>query len=313
MLVLFLAVGGQFFNALVSILDKYIVSDKTLLPKPFVYAFYSCLVTSGWVLVFFLDFIPGLQNVGLPSLNQVQFPTIQVVGMAFLSAYTFFIALVSMYDALRRTDPSDAMPIIGAISALATFGLSYMFFEVELSHYFIWGVFFLAIGTALVAKNLPRHDVILQVLHSGLFFALHAITMKGLFEETNFDDGFFWSRIGFVAFALSLLLVPVYYEKIVAQTKETSKRAGSLVFLNKLMAGVASYMLLKATDLSDPTTVQALSGLQYVFILLIGMFFAGVLPKEAIDHDRGRVITFRRLFYVAVILIGFSLLFYVEK
>ena len=42
---LLLATIGQFINAIVAFLDKYIVSDEKVLPKPFVYAFYSCLLT----------------------------------------------------------------------------------------------------------------------------------------------------------------------------------------------------------------------------------------------------------------------------
>ena len=112
---LLLATAGEFFNALVAILDKYIVSDKKALPRPFVYAFYSCLVTGFWVVIFIFGFIPGLHDLGIPSLSNVQRPTIQVVGMSFLAAYTFFMALVSMYDALRQSDASDVMPAIGAI------------------------------------------------------------------------------------------------------------------------------------------------------------------------------------------------------
>ena len=55
-----LATLGQFLNAVVAILDKYIVSDEKALPRPFVYAFYSCLITGGWVLIYLIGFIPGL-------------------------------------------------------------------------------------------------------------------------------------------------------------------------------------------------------------------------------------------------------------
>jgi uncharacterized membrane protein len=304
-----LATAGQFLNAIVAILDKYIVSDEKLLPRPFVYAFYSCLVTGGWVAIFFLGWIPGLSEWGLPSLENVKTPSIQVVGMAFLSAYTFFIALVSMYDALRRADASSAMPIIGSVSALSSFGLSYLFLGGELHQDFILGVVLLSVGTLLVAQTLPRVDVIVQVFHSGLFFALHYITMKGLFLETSFDDGFFWSRIGFVLFTLSLLLVPAYYEKVKKQTVSVSRKAGEIVLLNKILAGVAAFMLLKATDLGEVSVVQALGGIQYVFILLIGLLFAQWLPAAATDHDVRPQVFFRRMLYVVVILVGFVALF----
>jgi len=304
-----LATAGQFLNAIVAILDKYIVSDEKLLPRPFVYAFYSCLVTGGWVAIFFLGWIPGFSEFGLPSLENVKTPSIQVVGMAFLSAYTFFIALVSMYDALRRADASSAMPIIGSVSALSSFGLSYLFLGGELHQDFILGVVLLSVGTLLVAQTLPRVDVIVQVFHSGLFFALHYITMKGLFLETSFDDGFFWSRIGFVLFTLSLLLVPAYYEKVKKQTVSVSRKAGEIVLLNKILAGVAAFMLLKATDLGEVSVVQALGGIQYVFILLIGLLFAQWLPAAATDHDVRPKVFFRRMLYVVVILVGFVALF----
>lgn len=304
-----LATAGQFLNAIVAIFDKYIVSDEKLLPRPFVYAFYSCLVTGGWIVIFFLGWIPGLSDLGIPSLENVKAPTIQVVGMSFLSAYTFFIALVSMYDALRRTDASSAMPIIGSVSAISTFGLSYLFLDARIHDNFIIGVILLAVGTMLVAQTLPKVDVIVQVFHSGLFFALHYITMKGLFLETSFDDGFFWSRIGFVLYTLSLLLIPAYFEKVKAQTVHTTKKAGGVVLLAKVLAGIAAFMLLKATDLGEVSVVQALGGLQYVFILLITLFLAQWLPQSATSCDVRPNVFFRQLLYVVVILVGFVVLF----
>ncbi|MCA9362483.1 hypothetical protein KC906_03830 [Candidatus Kaiserbacteria bacterium] len=309
---IFLATAGQFLNAIVAIFDKYIVSDEKLLPRPFVYAFYSCLVTGGWVVIFFLGWIPGLSELGVPTLEHVQTPTIQVVGMSFLAAYTFFIALVSMYDALKRADASNVLPIIGSISALSSFGLSYLFLDAQLHDNFIIGVVLLAVGTMLVAQTLPRFDTVVQVFHSGLFFALHYITMKGLFLETSFDDGFFWSRVGFVISTLSLLLVPAYFDKVRTVSSHTTKRAGAVVLLAKVLAGIAAFMLLKATDLGGVNgvpVVQALGGLQYVFILLISILFGHWLPAAATDRDTRPQVFFRRLLYVIVILIGFVVLF----
>ncbi|MCA9354530.1 MAG: EamA family transporter [Candidatus Kaiserbacteria bacterium] len=304
-----LAAAGQFLNAIVAIFDKYIVSDEQVLPRPFVYAFYSCLVTGGWIIIFFLGWVPGLSDLGMPSLENVKTPTIQVVGMSILAAYTFFIALVSMYDALRRADASNALPIIGSVSALATFGFSYLFLDATLHDNFIIGIVLLAVGTLLVAQTLPRVDTVLQVLHSGLFFALHYITMKGLFLETSFDDGFFWSRVGFVFFTLSLLLIPAYFEKVKTVSKRTTRKAGIIVLLAKILAGVASFLLLKATHLGEPAVVQALGGLQYVFILLISIALAHQLPSTATDRDTRPETFFRRLLYVVIILVGFVVLF----
>jgi len=304
-----LATLGQFLNAIVAILDKYIVSDENALPRPFVYAFYSCLLTGGWALIYLIGVVPGLHDLGFPSYKEIIAPTLTVVALSFLAAYTFFMALVSMFDALKHADASNVMPIIGTVSALSAFGMSYLFLDASLPSNLIWGITILAAGTLLVAQTLPKIDVILHVAHSGLFFGLHAITMKGLFIETSFDDGFFWSRLGFVLFALSLLLVPEYYKKITAQTKDTSRKTGIIVLATKVLAGVAAFLLLKATDMGEVSVVQALDGLKFVFILIISIVFAQWLPDSATDRDTRPETFFRKLLFVIVIMVGFIMLF----
>jgi uncharacterized membrane protein len=297
-------------NAIVAILDKYIVTDENILPRPFVYAFYSCLITGFWVIIYLFGFIPGLSDLGAPTFANVQSPSIQVVGMSFLAAYTFFMALVSMYDALKHADASDVMPVIGAVAALSSFGMSYIFLDIQLTPNFIWGVALLIVGTLLVSQLHFTRSIVLHTIHSGLFFALHYITMKGLFLETSFDDGFFWSRVGFVMFALSLLLVPVYWDKIKKQTKETTKKGGLLVLSAKVLAGIAAFLLLKAADMGDVTVVQALDGLKYVFIILFSLLLGNWIPASAGENhsDAGTIV--RKVLYIVIISIGFVILFH---
>jgi drug/metabolite transporter (DMT)-like permease len=304
-----LATGGQLLNAVVAIIDKYLVTDERALPRPFVYAFYTCLLTGFWMVIYVIGYLPGLEKIGVPHLSNVQAPTIQVVGMSFLSAYTFFMAIVSMYDVLRRAEAVDILPTIGGISAIASFGMSYLFLGGSLSFQYIIGIVVLAIGTLLVAQHFPRQDTILPVIHSGLFFALHFITMKGLFMETSFDDGFFWSRVSFVLFALSLLLVPAYLDKVRVQTRSTSRGTGILVIVNKVLAGIAAFLLLKATDWGDVAVVQALDGLKFVFILFITVFMGSLLPNSAAVHETRPHIVIRQVLYVSVIMIGYIILF----
>jgi drug/metabolite transporter (DMT)-like permease len=306
---IFLAAFAELLNAIVAILDKYIVTDKNALPRPFVYAFYSCLLTGFWVIVFAFGFIPGFAALGVPSLAHVSFPDITVVSMSFLAAYAFFMALVSMYEALKKYDASDVMPAIGAISAISAFAMSFAFLGAVLPPNFIWGMALLSLGTFLLSRVRFNGSVILSIIHSGLFFGIHYVTMKGLFMQTNFDNGFFWSRIAFFVFALLLLMVPMYYEKIHAQTKATSKRTGALVLIAKMLAGVAALLLLKATDLGDVSVVQSLDGLKFVFIILIGLLIGKHLPHTAGENEFDFKTVIRKSLYIAVIFIGFMILF----
>lgn len=306
---LFLATIGQLLNAVVAFLDKYIVTDEKALPKPFVYAFYSCLLTGFWGVIYLLAYIPGLTDIGFPSFGNVVRPTIQVVGISFLAAYTFFMALVSMYEALKRAEAVNVMPVIGAVSALSSFWLSYVLLNIPLSTSHMWGVVVLALGTLLVAQTMPHRSIVLNLVHSGLFFALHFISMKGLFLETSFDDGFFWSRVGFVLFALSLLMVPAYFDKVTEQTKRTTRKTGMIVILTKVLAGLAAFLILKATDAGSVAVVQALDGLKFVFILFVTIAFGSLLPDSIARHEARPKEIFRHVLYVAVITVGYFILF----
>lgn len=305
-----LAVAAQFLNAIVALIDKYIVTDKTVQLRPFVYAFYTCALAGASILVYLLAAVPvPLDDIAFPSLANVQFPTLEVVALAILAAYTFFYALVSMFTALQKADASDVVPVIGAVSAISSFGLGYLFLGAALSQNFLLGVILLALGTILVSRFRFTLPVALSALHAGLFFALHYVAIKGLFNMTSFDDGFFWSRVGLVLFALTLLLVPEYGSKIFSQTKASGRRAGGLVLVNKFIAGFAAIMILKATELGDVAVVQALGGLQYIFIfafaVLLGPYGPGVCHEGRCS--RGELI--RKALFIAIITLGFFILF----
>lgn len=304
-----LATIGQFLNAVVAFLDKYIVTDEKALPRPFVYAFYTCLLTGFWVIIYLFGYIPSFAGLGVPTFEHIQTPTIQVVGMSFLAAYTFFMALVSMYEALKRAEAVNVMPVIGSVSALSALGMSYTFLNISLTTTHLWGVVVLALGTLLVAQTMPQRSLLLNLVHSGVFFALHFIAMKGLFLETSFDDGFFWSRVCLVIFALSLLMVPTYFDKITEQTKKTTRKTGFVMVFTKILAGVAAFLMLKATDMGDVAVVQALDGLKFVFILFITITFGNLLPDSIAKHEARPQEVLRRVLYVAVITVGYLILF----
>ena len=118
-----------------------------------------------------------------------------------------------------------------------------------------------------------------------------------------------FSRICFVLFALSLLLVPSYYDEITASTVKASKKTGSIVIVTKILAGVAAFMLLKATDLGDVAVVQALDGLKFAFIILLSLLVGRFTPHSAGENEFDFKTVVRKALYIAIISIGFVILF----
>lgn len=304
-----LAVGAQFILAVVSLVDKYIVTGAKETPRPFAYAYVTCLMSGASIVIYAFSGLPiPLEGVHFPDIRNITFPTLTVVAFSFLAAYTFFYALLSLFSALRDADTSDVIPVVGAVSALCTFGLSYAFLGARLSPNFLVGLLLLAFGTFVMSHLRFTWQIGLRTLHAGLFFGLHYVTFKGLLDITTFDNAFFWSRIGFVAVALSLLMVPEYLERIQSQVKLADSKSTILVVINKILAGIGSILILKATELGDASVVQALGGLQFVFILIIGVFF---IRKRS--HKFGERVTGAEILHksvsIALITLGFFVLF----
>jgi uncharacterized membrane protein len=309
---LILAVVAQFIAAVVAFFDKYIVTSKDMLPRPFVYAYVTCLLSGASIVVYGLSWIQvPLDGVHFPSISNVEFPTLTVIAFSFLAAYSFFGGLISLFSAFRAADASDVVPVVGSISALCTFGLGYAFLDAPLSRNFIIGIALLSCGTLLVSHLRFTWQTALLTIHAGLFFAIHYVTFKGLLAVTSFDNAFFWSRIGLVAFALSLLLVPEYLEKVRSQVQSTGRRGGALVGANKILAGAASILVLKATELApNPAVIQALGGLQFVFLLGIGIFLGHRTPTECGENNCARhPDILHKTVAVGIITLGFFVLF----
>jgi uncharacterized membrane protein YeiH len=76
-----------------------------------------------------------------------------------------------------------------------------------------------------------------------------------------------------------------------------------------VFAGVAAFLILKATDAGDVAVVQALDGLKFVFILLVTIAFGGLLPDSIARHEARPKEIFRHVLYVAVITVGYFILF----
>lgn len=305
-----LVIVGQFLNALVALVDKYIISSQTVVLRPFTYAFWVSVLSAFSVGIFFFSWIPvPIPGLAIPSFANIEAPSLLVAALAITAGYSFFTALLSLFTALKQADASDAIPVIGGLNALFTLLLAYAFLDGSgLSGTVMLGFAFLVVGTVLVSRFRFTWKTMLATSHAGLMYGIHYVAIKALFNETNFDSAFFWSRLSIAAIALSMLLIPEYYEKVITRTKAAKTRDGILVLGNKLLAGLASIILLKAIEHGDVSIVQALGGLQYFFLLVISVFFGRKLNKDFGENVTRRDVI-HKVVSIPLIIIGFFLLF----
>lgn len=303
-----LVVAAQFLNAITAVIDKYIVSSNTV-PQPIAYAFYVTLLSALSILVFFFSFIPiPLAGIAVPSFSGIEAPTMTVLWTSFIGGLALFFALTAMFTALKRADASDVVPVVGACSAVGALVLSFLVLGSSLADDFLLGVGLLVVGTFVLSHfRFKVRDFFLAAL-AGFLFSVHFVGIKFLFGETTFDNAFFWSRAGIVVAALIAFLFPMVRKRCKIQSKKARRRAPYFILGNKLIAGLAGLMILKAIELGDVTVVQALGGLQFAFLVGFAAIFGKTLPQVCGEKCEQNELLYKTI-AVSIIIVGFIVLF----
>lgn len=259
---LLFAVLAQFLFAISTLVDKHIVSRAAHIGKPIVYAFYVALL-SGFVIVL----VPW-----------VSVPSAHVLLLSLVNAATFTAAIYLLYNALSMSRASDVSPVVGGASAIVTAVLAAVLIEGDVAYVHILPIALLAVGTAVISHFHFTRRAIFYTLAAGVFFGLTILLGKLIFNEVAFLDGFFWPRLFNVLIALSLLLVPGFRRAIFHGGKQSSRGAKSLVIGNKVVGGIAAALTAYAVSLGSVSIVNALAGLQFVFLFIFAVLFAHRMP-----------------------------------
>jgi bacterial/archaeal transporter family protein len=275
------AILGYFCNAVSQLLDKVILTEKHI-PKPAVYAFYVSLFS-----LFSLFFAPfGFSFI--PSFFLVLFLS---------SGALFILGLLAFYYAVKAGNVARIAPLVGLVTSLTVLAggglFPELFGEVRFTSQVFVALGFLVIGGVLISYDLPfrKSDRLpVTAIVSGFLLGLSLLLLKYGYTEIDFINGLVWSRLGMVLAGLSLLLIPVYRHQILVHHEPNKVKSKQNIFtlflfvINKTCAGIASFLILYATNLGSVSFVQALNGTQYVFLLLLAIPLAVRFPQVFGEH-----------------------------
>jgi drug/metabolite transporter (DMT)-like permease len=317
----FITILAYFLLAATSIIDKFLLSGPRL--KPQTYAFYIAVLS---VLVFLL--IPF----------GVEVPNAVIITIASLSGALWIFALLSLFEALRRSEVSRVIPAIGGMLPLFTLGLSYLFAFLQrqeigsFTSLKIISFLFLIAGTVLInAKKgqfITKSSLGLAAL-TGFLFALSFTTTKIVYLEQPFISGLFWIRlIGIPVACLFLFSKEVRKEIFSKKTGENIKGPATmpvseqakpmpkkpkiliLFLLGQLLGGLAvilqnlAIFLVPAMHLAF---INALEGVRYAFLLVFTCFISVKFP-QFLEERFTLPILFQKVFAIVLIVIGLFLL-----
>ncbi|MGC9048974.1 MAG: EamA family transporter [Patescibacteria group bacterium] len=293
----FIVIVAHLLNAAVFVIDKYLLCSR--ITKPLVYAFYLGILS---LLVLILIPFGGLV---LPNTIQL------IINLASGSIY--ILALISFYYALKAEEPSRVVPVVGGFVPIFTIFLSCFLLGERLKGNVLWAVIFLIVGGILLAirkfsisQKLLKNFVLW--LSASFLFALSYVLIKFVFIHQPFVSGFIWARIGGFLTALVLLVIPEVRKSIFSVTKSI-KANTSFLFLGNQAMGAAGFILLNyAIALTSVSVVNALQGIQYIFILILAIIL-GRYYSQALIEKATLLIILQKIIAIILISLGVIILF----
>lgn len=292
---LLFVVLAQFLFAVAVLVDRFVVSKKVV-NHPIVYAFYVCYLS-----IFVLGLLPF--GIGMMSWTNM----LLAVGTAVI----YVLSIYLLYESLVKSNPSEVVPVIGGVSALAAFVGGSLILNEELPRNFLLGFAILVAGMLLISHFKFTLRSFIYLTGSGITFGLSTVILKLIFQSESFIDGFFWTRLANVLVAILLLLIPSVYHHIKFdnhQERGSRKRKALIVVGNKVLAGLASVFVLIAISLGNVSMINALTAMQYVFLMIFAIFFSKLLPEYFSEKVHKHEFLHKSL-AAGLIIIGFFILF----
>ncbi len=288
MLWLYLALLAYFINAVAFIIDKHLLSSH--IPRPLAYAFgVSVLSILAVVLIPF-----GVSWLGL-----------NYFIIAFVSGASFFVALFFLYTAIKASDASVASTNVGTLSAIFTY-----FFSILILHNKLGlnnGFAFAVLIMGLLFIGLVRRNIVKYSILSGLLFGLSVVLLKLTFNTSDFINGIFWTRVGFVGSAFFILFFPSTRKEIYDSLHAAPIKSMYLFVLNKIIASIGFVVYYYAVNLGEISLISALLGIQFVFVFILALIFGNKLSGIS-ENIKGKILA-GKLVGIALIVLGFIMLF----
>ena len=174
-------------------------------------------------------------------------------------------------------------------------------------------IFFILGGAALYAPKLlnkENHFSIKALIYgilSAFFIALTFFLSKWVYNNAEFLSGFIWMRMGSFFAAAFMLLWPSLRHDIFSTSRNAQKSSIYLFLANKGV-GAAHFILLNyALSLGPASVVDAMKGLEQIFVFTIAIFATKFWP-EFISESYGAKDIFSKLAGIFSFAVGFVIL-----
>jgi drug/metabolite transporter (DMT)-like permease len=294
MLWLIAIIFSYLFFALASLGDKVVLAGPS---KPKSYTFFVGLLSLISILIIpFVDF-------HLPS----------GIGLAFiiLEAIVYVAGLYAMFYALDKFDVSRVISVIGATQPviIAVLSIFYWGYQ-EIKGNEVLAFIILLVGSVLISidkKFKINKEALIISLITAVLFSLDFIFSKLVYMEMSFWQGFIWMRIFSFIIVLVFLFDEGFRKEMKGDNSGFNKKTGIIFIVAQIFGGLANILQSLAISLvpiSYLAIMNAMKGIQYVFLFVLVVLFSLFLPKVLHEEISKRIIIQK---IISILFIGLGL------
>lgn len=286
-----LAILSCFLYAIVTVLNKFLLRQRAT-TRPLVFTFWLGILS-------IFTFVLAPFGLGWPGWGAFWFDI--AVGLVY------FVAILYTYEALDINEASKVSSFVGGLTPVLVLILSYLFLSETLTLMHLLAFFLLIFGGFLISIKKSRGEfrggmkgfrfLVLAIILGAVYW----IMAKYAFDTQGFVNGFVWSRAGFVLAAFLILLRPAWRRMIFISERQATPKLGALFASNKLLAAFGSLSIHLALFLGSAPLVNALQGVQYVFLLIFAVILSKKFPELMEEKVSGTTLAQK---IAAVLLIG---------
>ncbi len=196
-------------------------------------------------------------------------PSLEIAGIAVTAGICDLIATWFYYAALKAGEASEEMAAMGGFTPVATVLISIPLLGIHLDGRLL-GFAIMTMGgfVMFMAEKLPLSKMLPRVLAAAALFGLTDVLQKLAFNGTNFVSGYVFFTIGTFGGSMAILLRPTWRRQIFTHSQEAPARSKVGYMMNRLVAGVGSFLVVFAVSRISPSLVEAISGVRYVVIFI---------------------------------------------
>lgn len=263
--------------------------------------------------IFYVGVLSLLVLLLIPFIG-ISFPSVPSFFWIILSSATLMAGLYTLYVAVLEFEVSKVVPIVGAVQPIFVLIFVWLFNEFEVvKTNNIWAFLILLVASVIISieKKLTITSRLLRFsLSASLLTGLSFVLIKMVFLSQSFFNGIIWIGIFNFLFALSLLLSASFRKEVFIKKSILDKKTISLVLITQAaggLGGILQNLAIYLAPFSSLAIINALRGIQYIFLFAITLIFSKFLPKILKEKVSGRIVL-QKVAALCLIVIGLYIL-----